>query len=178
MKLKKFIASIPAHTLLVIKKHSLRDGKLFGREMTIEKLMDISWNDLKKTIPSFFSDQKYEEAIAKVFRLPILIVLLLPKKSRLKLVLWINDQYEKINSLENQYLSSPPDGDMIQAGIKDLDVLGDFVMIDNLSGGDPLKYSSIENLPYSVIFNKQLKNTIENRVQKKLIEIQKEKAKK
>ncbi len=67
---------------------------------------------------------------------------------------------------------------MIQAGIKDLDVLGDFVMIDNLSGGDPLKYSSIENLPYSVIFNKQLKNTIENRVQKKLIEIQKEKAKK
>jgi hypothetical protein len=64
----------------------------------------------------------------------------------------------------------------LNAGIRDLDILGDIATIDNLAGGDILKWNQIIELPYSMIFDKQLKNTIEHRISKKMNENNKLKA--
>ena len=75
--------------------------------------------------------------------------------------------------MEEQYLFSPPDSKLLQAGIKELDVLEDYNLIDTLANGDILKWKKIRKMPYSEVFNKQLKNTIEGRINKRLVEINK-----
>ena len=101
------------------------------------------------------------------------------EKNNIKLlfIFWVREQYEKINKLEETHLYNPPDSKLLQAGIKDLDILGDINTIDSLANGNVLDWlkNKIGLLPYSTIFNKLLKNTIEARINKNLIEINKQK---
>lgn len=59
---------------------------------------------------------------------------------------------------------------MIAAGINELNILGDVNLIDALAGGDVLKWEAILDLPYGTIFDKQLRDNILAKIDKKLAE--------
>ena len=66
---------------------------------------------------------------------------------------------------------------MINAGVRDFDELGEINTIDNLAGGDVLKWDAVKELPYYQVFDKLRKQTIENRFNKRYQKIIAEKHK-
>lgn len=98
-------------------------------------------------------------------------------KELFSFVLWVKDSLEAIFNLEKEYLSNEPDADSINAGIRDFDELGEINTIDNLAGGDILKWEEVKRLPYHQVFDKLRKNTIENKFNKRYQKIIAEKHK-
>jgi len=161
-----------------IKKFARPKGGVCG--VLLEDLTDLPYVVLKKEVPDLFDSSKFDEAfylILKNYKKNITFrrVKRVKNNEKLLFMLWIKDQYKKIDELESNYLVTPPDIKLLQAGIRDLDVLGDVNTIDILAGGDILKWELVRQLPYSEVFNKLLKNTIEGRINKKLVEINKQK---
>jgi len=183
MKFNTFISRI--EDVELVQKYSERVNSLCG--ILLMDLTEMQYRILKHEVPQLIGSGLYEEAITEVLwsersrklrRFKAWRRTRLAKKvkkqdnyKKLKFLFWIQDQYKLINELEQRYLSSPPDGKLIQAGIQDLDVLGDKNILDQLAGGDVLKWEQIEQLPYGRVFDKQLKNVIEARISKKLNKI-------
>ncbi len=141
----------------------------------IDDITHLPFIYIKRHIPKNIQDSQFEQAFCLTLSKPMEEILKIPPLDRFRLFLWLEHQYSKIHKMEESYLVSPPDMKLVAAGIRDLDVLGITNAIDMLAGGDVTKWSEIEQLPYSVCFEKQLKSTIEKRIEKKLIEIQKRK---
>lgn len=161
-----------------IKKHSKPLNSVCG--FYIEDLTFLPYNVIKKDIPEHFKNQEFEKVIFLILYnidKKIKFTKVKKEKNNIKLlfIFWVREQYEKINKLEETHLYNPPDSKLLQAGIKDLDILGDINTIDSLANGNVLDWHKIGLLPYSTIFNKLLKNTIEARINKNLIEINKQK---
>lgn len=174
-----------------IKKFAKRRNGLCGIEL--DDITELPYQTLKHKIPDSFKEGRFERAMYLILKhyaknvtfgkvsffrhIRNRILMIRVKKARnthkLCFLLWIKEQYEKIGKMEEQYLFSPPDSKLLQAGIKELDVLEDYNLIDTLAHGDILKWNKIRKMPYSEIFNKQLKNTIEGRINKRLVEINK-----
>lgn len=158
-------------TVEILTKRSKRLNTIAGE--AFDDLTFLPYELLKHEIPNLVKQAKFEQVIFEIVRLRRNTVTLqeieqLDNHDKLMFVFWVNDQYQLIANLEQQYLSTPPDPKLVNAGIKDLDVLGDVNLIDSLAGGDILKWEAVRNLPYAMIFDKQLKTTIENRINKKL----------
>ena len=136
----------------------------------IEDFTSLKFIDIKKTIPDLISEGKFDEAISWVSGDSISSILKVTEVNRFRMLVWIEKQYEKLNAIEKNYLERPPDFKMLAVGIKSLDVLGVVNTIDLLAGGDVTKWREIEQLPYSRCFEKQLKLVIENDINKKLVE--------
>jgi hypothetical protein len=141
-----------------------------------ESLIYSEWGLLKFDLPDLFASGNFEE----------LLYLLLKdrgvdffKKSitnyelskAVEFILWIKDELETIKELETTYLSSQPSAKMFQAGINKLDQFGIMNTVDNLAGGDILKYNLIKKQKYNVIFDKQYREVITNEIQTKLAKI-------
>lgn len=161
-----------------IKKHSKPLNTICG--VSLDDITFLPYEVLKIEIPELFNKQEFEKAIFVIlsnFDKSITFRKVKREKNNIKLlfVFWVREEYKKINKLEENYLYNPPDAKLLQAGIKELDVLGDVNTIDSLAGGDILKWESIRRLSYNDIFNKLLKNTIEARINKRLIDINKQK---
>lgn len=90
-------------------------------------------------------------------------------------LLWIKEQQEFINMIEQNNLSSEPDAELAAAGIHSLDEFGSFVTIDSLSNGDILKHSEIEKLPYYKVYEKLKLDKIQREIEKAYNEIIKNK---
>lgn len=144
----------------------------------IEDITHLPFIDIKKNIPDLMGDGKFDEAISIILSEQPKETLKRDELERFRILIWIEKQYEKINQIEKRYLERPPEFDMITAGIKKLDPLGLTNTIDMLAGGDVTKWKKIEQLPYSVCFEKQFKTVIEGDIQKKMIEQNKNKTKK
>lgn len=175
MSFNKFLDSI-SKEYHFIKKYSKPSNNLCG--VIVEDLTFLPYEVVKNDIPNYFKNQEFEKAIYVVLNtinknITLRKVKRQPNNRKLLFIFWIRNQYDKINELEESYLFNPPDSKLLQAGIKELDVLGDVNTIDSLAGGDILKWEKIRNLPYSEVFNKMLKNTIEARINKRLVEINK-----
>jgi hypothetical protein len=158
-----------------LKKFAKRSKSLCGIELS--DLTHLRYKTLKRTVPELFISEHYEVALYEILKdtkknITFGKVKRADNFKKYAFLLWVQDQYEVIKNLEQTYLSSPPDMKLLNAGIRGLDVLGDVSLIDNLAGGDILKWDLIIELPYSKIFDKQLKNTIEHRISKKLNEKQ------
>lgn len=161
-----------------IKKFANPRNKICG--VVIDDLTFLPYKILKKTIPELFQEQKFDEAIhliLKHYKKNITFIRVKFERNNIKLlfVLWVKQQYKMINETEAKYLYSPPDHKLLQAGIRELDILGDINTIDALADGRVLDWDKVENLNYETVFNKLLKNTIESRINKKLVEINKQK---
>jgi hypothetical protein len=76
------------------------------------------------------------------------------------LYLDIANQLVAILETEKATLSTEPTTQQIEAGMHLFDQLGYFNAIDDLAGGDPLKYDAVLDLEYSVVYSKLLKNKI------------------
>lgn len=145
-----------------LKKYSDRVQILNGKK--INDITSLPYDMVKHEIPALLSDGKFQEVLDLIAGEKVVG----DKYDKLKFLFFLLDQYKVIQELEQQYLSSPPDPKLIAAGIQELDILGDINIIDALAGGDVLKWSEIRLLPYSTIFDKQLKMTIENRITKRM----------
>ena len=161
-----------------IKKFAKPRNNLCGVEL--EDITDLPYSVLKSTVPDLFDSHKFEEAfylILKNYKKNITFkrVKRARNNDKFLFMLWVKEQYKRINDLEERMLVSPPDVKLLQAGIRELDVLGDYNTIDSLAGGDILKWEAIRQMKYSEVFNKLLKNTIESRINKRMVEINKQK---
>lgn len=78
-------------------------------------------------------------------------------------VKFLLDQITKRVEYEKKVIVSTITHEQILAGIKNFNVLGDFNTIDEIAGGDPLKYEAVLEIDYHTIFNKLLKNNITTR---------------
>ena len=156
-----------------LKKCVKRNHSLCG--ITLTDLTHLRYKTLKRVVPELFTEQKYNLALHEILKdskknVPLWRVKMSNNFKKYAFLLWVQDQYEAIKNMEQAYLSTPPDPKLLNAGIRDLDILGDTASVDTLAGGDILKWNKIIELPYSMIFDKQLKNTIEYRISKKLNE--------
>lgn len=163
MTLSEWILQVDNSKLELIKKYDK------GIEI-VQDITSLSFIDIKRNIPELISDGKFDEAISIISGNSISNTLKIEPLKRFRMLIWIEKQYEKINQIEKRYLERPPDFKMLSAGIKQLDVLGITNVIDMLAGGDVTKWDDIEQLPYSKCFDKQLKLIIENDINKKLVE--------
>lgn len=171
-----YLQGISSADYKFIKKYSKRTSTLCG--ITLDDITDLPWDVLKHEVPKLFETNHLENAIHLVLKhyqknITFTNVRKAPNNKKLLFLLWLRDQYETINQVEKKYLHSQPEAKQLQAGIQQLDVLGDINIIDNLAQGDILKWHKIRKMKYSDVFNKMLKNTIEVRINKKLIEINK-----
>ncbi len=161
-----------------IKKFANRKNGLCGVRM--DDITELPYQTLKHDIPDHFKKGEFEKAMHLIlnhYGKNVTFGKVRKSKNNHKLcfLLWIKEQYEKIGKMEEQHLYSPPDAKLLQAGIRELDILEDYNLIDTLAQGDILKWKKIRKMPYSEVFNKQLKNTIEGRINKRLVEINKQK---
>jgi len=76
-----------------------------------------------------------------------------------------------INQLEQKYLSSQPDANMIGAGANRLAPFNTLLTLYNLSNKDILKMNKIAKLPYQSLLDIQVMTKIENEVQSKYQEL-------
>ncbi len=67
-------------------------------------------------------------------------------------LLWVKKQQEHIYAIEQTYLSSDPEPEMIASGVHKLNEFGVLTTIHQLSGRDPLKHAAIEAMPYYKIY--------------------------
>jgi hypothetical protein len=155
----------------MVLKLAKRENKILGIEFT--DITYLPYVVLKHEIPELTENKKYEEVIYEIVKYrkkdaKFNDVKKLDNYTKLRFFLWVQDQYKKINELEKRYLTTPPDPKMQAAGIQELDILGDTNLIDALANGDVLKWKEVSELPYSTIFDKQLKMTIEAKIARKL----------
>lgn len=80
-------------------------------------------------------------------------------------LLWIKEQQEFINHIEQTNLHREPKAEMLAAGIHRLDEFGVYATIDNLAGGDLLKHSDIERMPYYKIYEKLKLNKVQQDIE-------------
>lgn len=164
MKIINFLRKFDESEREVLLNNLKRSNRLFGEEC---KGLDVQPYKLtKRIIPKLFAEHKYEEIIKTLFLVSDGAIDKADVVDLLSITLWVKDSLEEIAKLESELLQSEPDVDLINAGISELDILGDFVLIDGLAGDDLTKHKEILNMPYKEVFYKLLKNSIVTKVQK------------
>lgn len=83
---------------------------------------------------------------------------------------WIVARLSEIRDREANKFSHHYTAEEKAAGIEDLEQFGEAVALDDLAGGDPLKYKKLLKKPYGIIFLKLCLNKTRNLIEKKLIE--------
>lgn len=151
-----------------IVKNGKRSNKIFGREF--KPLVYYSYEFVKIDLPDLLVKGEINATVQRAFdEIGVKYKKKNPPLSHtLPFVLWLKDEVERIYELEREYLSSQPDAKLVNAGIKDLDELGEINVIDSLAGGDILKWDAIMKLPYHKIFDKQRKSVIESNINRRL----------
>lgn len=159
-----------AEDFKLLKKFGKRTNKINGIEA--EPLIYQSYGFVKIDLPELMNEGDYKTIIKNFFKTTTK-----NKVEIIPFILWAYDEFQNIQKLEKEYLSSSPDPDLINAGIERLNELGETNLIDALANGDILKWEKIKALPYHKVFDKQRKMKLEADIQKDLARIQKEKAK-
>lgn len=171
MTLNQWLLSAPKSQIDFIRKYA----KLTPPKVDFTML---PFGVVKDQIPAHYNDGEFEQAIALALSVPVKRVMAKTEQERFELLLWLEREFEKINKVEAKYLERHPDHKLLAAGIRSLDILGVTNTIDALAGGDVTKWDEVRRLPYSVCFDKQLKNVLEAEIQKKMIEQAKNEQKK
>jgi len=156
-----------------LKKYAKRNTTLCG--ITLTDLTHLRYITLKRVVPQLFNEDKYNEALYEILKDTQKNVTFTKVKradnfKKYAFLLFVQDQYEGIKNMELNYLSTPPDIKLLNAGIKDLDVLDDKPMIRSLAMNDMSKEDYILNQPYYRIFDYNYEDTIRYRVSKKINE--------
>jgi hypothetical protein len=161
MGLNKKIKSIPKYELEFYLKHGAKINSING--FVAKPLLKYSFKIVKYDLPELLQKGDFI-GVAKLLldgKIGILNVNIL-----LNFVLWVFGQIENINNIEKKFLTTTPEADLVNAGINDLDIFGYQNVVDNLAGGDILKYNDILNISYENILDKLIRNNIESRIQK------------
>lgn len=146
-------------------KFAARSSVLFGVE--VPALIYMPYRFVKIELPEMLGSVNVTELFKTICEIQNIEEKETTQIEIISFLLWLKDEMEAIQQLEQTHLSSQPDPDMEAAGVHELNQLGEINTIDSLAGGDILKWELVEQLPYHKVFDKLLKNLIENRVNKK-----------
>lgn len=170
MKLNDYIASFTQEQLSFIIENGKRTSVLDNFDFQDATL--FTFNFVKETIPNLIKIANFEQLINECFKdRGFAFGFENDNQKCLQFILWLKDELKSINDLETNYLTSDPDIDMISAGVNEMNQFGNLNVLDQLSGGDILKWEEIGKLQYAKVFDKLYKSTIENNIQKKLNKI-------
>lgn len=136
--------------------------------------VELPYGLVKKDIPNLQKQELFEDIILAVLNSQFDEVDLadISGNELMAFLLWIKQQIQFIYDIELNYLSSDPDPKMVAAGIHLLaQELGELPTIDQLAGGDVLKYDLIEALPYYKIYEKLKLEKLSNEISKRYEEI-------
>lgn len=147
-----------------VKKYGKRTNTLFDVEL--EPLIYFPYGFVKIDLPSLLNENNIDEIINIICDIKDISVKKITDKEKISLTLWLIDELEAIGSLEQNYLSSQPEPELIASGIDELNVFGELNIIDSLAGGDILKWEQVKKLPYHSIFDKLRKDNIERKINK------------
>lgn len=147
-----------------VKKYGKRTNILFDVEL--EPLIYFPYGFVKIDLPSLLNENNIDEIINLICNIKDISVKKITDKEKISLTLWLIDELEAIGSLEQNYLSSQPEPELIASGIDELNVFGELNIIDSLAGGDILKWEQVKQLPYHSVFDKLRKDNIERKINK------------
>lgn len=147
-----------------VKKYGKRTNTLFGVEL--EPLIYFPYGFVKIDLPSLLNENNIDEIINLICNIKNISVKKITDKEKISLTLWLIDELEAISDLEQNYLSSQPEPELIASGIDELNIFGELNVIDSLAGGDILKWERVKQLPYHSVFDKLRKDNIERKINK------------
>lgn len=140
----------------------------------VKNLVNIPYEDLKHTIPALIKDGEIEKALHMIInsekRIRFDKVLRSSNYRKFSFLLWVQDEYIKIGKLEEMKLKGEPSPEMLRAGVSELSILGDDYIIDSIALRYNYTHEEVLRLPYSRVFNIQLKDAIERRINKRYAE--------
>lgn len=171
MSLNLAISHLTEPEFRVLISSGARSSEIYG--MDFEALMKSSYRFVKQTMPELLGNGDFDGVILAAIRDRGVGIFdcdidTIPIKESMAFVLWLKDEAEKLAELEREHLKSEPNAELFAAGIQELDIFGEYNVIDTLTGGDMTKEDYYWSLPYERIFQKQLKNLIEGRINKKI----------
>jgi len=165
MNLETQLATLSTAELQLLLKTAKRNNTLFGK--SIKELIYYPYKIVKIKLPKLLANNELTQIVALFFKGVTSQRINRTKTAELfSFIVWVIDQLEAIYRLENQYLSNPPDVDLVKAGVSELEQFSELNVIDNLAGGDILKWKKIKQLPYYMVFDKLHKNVVEARIQR------------
>lgn len=172
--LNQKLSSISQEDFNFLIKNGKRSSKLLNFDF--ESLIYLKWVLLKETLPELFQKNDFEQLFFLMLKdrglHPFFIdVQRIEVNEAMSFILWLIDEMKTIRELESNYLRSDPDVKLLQAGINKLDQFGLMNTLDNLAKGDILKYDSIRELRYNVVFDKQYLEITKSEIEKKLAKI-------
>lgn len=155
-------------------KNGKRSSKLLNFDF--ESLIYLKWTTLKEILPDLFEKNDFEQLFYLMLQdrkqyVFLVDVQKIEVNKAMSFILWLIDEMKTIRELESNYLRSDPDVKLLQAGINKLDQFGLMNTLDNLAKGDILKYDSIRQLSYNVVFDKQYLEVTKSEIEKKLAKI-------
>lgn len=162
--MEKTLQNISKQEFDLLVKFSKRSNVLFGVE--VPQLIYMPYRFVKIDLPELLSTSNISELLETICRIHNIETKQSETPEIISFILWLKDEFEKIQQLEQAHLSNQPDPDMIAAGVQELNELGEINIIDSLAGGDILKWEQIEQLPYHKVFDKLKKDMVENKINK------------
>lgn len=166
-----------ADHLQLILKYGKASNKIGS--YTSKPFISLPYGLVKIEIPNLIKDNDFQGCIYAVLsaQFPQVDIETAEANELMAFILWIKEQLEFINHLENKYLHTEPKAELLASGIQKLDEFGALTTIDNLAGGDILKYEKIKALPYSEIYQKLKLDKVQAEIKEKYENIITEKAK-
>lgn len=176
--LEHTLSRLSPEDLKILVANSKRSNKLMG--VSIEGLIYRPYWFVKVELLDLIRSSNLTELIQKFTKAPLKKICKQKHSELFSFVMWVKDELEAIYKLEGEYLSSPPDIDLINAGIRELDELGEFNTIDNLvkEWNGAYTHEDVKAMPYHFIFDKLRKNNIEAKTSKQYNKIISDKQKK
>lgn len=171
MFFNQFLAQIPDFE--IVSKYAKTKDRLCG--VKVDSLISLPYWTLKKTLPDLIKEAKYEKAMHLILKnknKSVSFAKLVNEDNYDKAMFFFHilNEFQKINQLEKEYLSSSPDPEWQKAGIDKLNVLEDFNTIDHIAEKYNYTHEEVKWLPYGLIFDIQLRAKILRDVEKKRFE--------
>jgi len=162
MKLEDELAKLTPTELQLLFRTASRSNQLFGK--AIKELIYYPYKTVKIKLPKLLQNSELTQIITLFFKDKGNDIDKAKPSELFGFIVWIIDQLEAIYRLENDYLTQPPDMDLLNAGVSELNQFNELNVIDNLAGGDILKWKKIEKMPYHMVFDKLHKNAVETKI--------------
>ena len=162
----------------LILKYGKASSKIAGFES--KPFIELPYGLVKIDLPALQRSESDSEAIINLImklQFPEFDIESASGNEIVSFSLWIKEQQEFIYSIEEKYLSSEPEPEMMAAGIHQLNEFGDMVTVDALAKGDILKYDETKALPYFRVYEKLKLDKVNRDIEKRYQKIMEEKAK-
>lgn len=134
----------------------MKYGKASNRlgKYTSKPLIELPYGVVRKDLPALQQRDRLFDSIMLLLQCQYDKVNLkgVTANDLMSFLLWIKKQQEHIFAIEQTYLSSEPDPEMIASGVHKLNEFGVLSTIHHLSGRDILKHEAIEALPYYKVY--------------------------